>query len=695
MPPTSDGECLSASKEVAIRTVGCSLVKLVPSAEHLERLRVAVATTHKATILATELLNMHLRHCITENPFADLSCFFNSNWLLNAYNEVTRGKGKVKVIDELRATRDACMPPFEPPDRAGITQCLLYDARNLATIAASNIWMHFRDRVYSHVKRHFALSEEAYAALTKDARRARQLALKQVAADMCRLPSDARLAKSEYHHWVDNERSRLRITEALNTQREYNFTMHLKKRPHLFLYAMFVMSAEREARGQKAFALYPLRRTYVPRHVRFDNTALRQVFGLGESEYKRARNKEKRQAQKRAREEEGPGGGKRTEDEDDLGLPPLRPDLGPAAGETTVTLPDVSPELATTTQRAARRTKSQMEDENRELFGQILDLRAAGVHRRQRFDYAFTTDGVCARVQMRSTSPQQDALPTQLPRRGIWAIDELKRVSRVEEMHVVGVDPGKRELIVGVSMENPQVTAVRYTQKQRLRDVRSRQYADEAVRDKPTRVLEAERGLIGYNSRSPDLSVFCAYCTKRHETLDECLLFYSHPDHRHRRWKTAIKTQQSEERLYKQLEALQHDERPVVLAYGSWGMVAGRAGAACNRGNPPCIGVGLMRKLAKRFVVAPTPEAYTSKTCCRCLGSCGPWTEVEEKQGKTIRGLRRCTQRDCRIPLNRDRNGATNIGTNFERLMREEPPIRSMTEEDLAFHRASLCLACE
>lgn len=50
--------------------------------------------------------------------------------------------------------------------------------------------------------------------------------------------------------------------------------------------------------------------------------------------------------------------------------------------------------------------------------------------------------------------------------------------------------------------------------------------------------------------------------------------------------------------------------------------------------NAPCIGVGLMRKLARRFVVAPTPEAYTSKTCCRCLGECGPWTEVEEKMGK-------------------------------------------------------------
>ncbi len=62
--------------------------------------------------------------------------------------------------------------------------------------------------------------------------------------------------------------------------------------------------------------------------------------------------------------------------------------------------------------------------------------------------------------------------------------------------------------------------------------------------------------------------------------------------------------------------------------------------------------------------------------------------------GKKIRGLRRCTQRDCMIPLNRDKNGATNIGTNFVRLMSDQPPIRSTTDEDLAFHRASICLEC-
>lgn len=51
MPPTSDGD---------IRTVGCSVAKLIPDAEHLKLIREAVTRVHKATIFATELLNLHI-----------------------------------------------------------------------------------------------------------------------------------------------------------------------------------------------------------------------------------------------------------------------------------------------------------------------------------------------------------------------------------------------------------------------------------------------------------------------------------------------------------------------------------------------------------------------------------------------------------------------------------------------------------
>ena len=155
----------------------------------------------------------------------------------------------------------------------------------------------------------------------------------------------------------------------------------------------------------------------------------------------------------------------------------------------------------------------------------------------------------------------------------------------------------------------------------------------------------------------------------------------------------------SEQRLYERLRAMHDpmDPRQLVLAYGSWGAVAGRAGSAANRGNAPCIGVGLMNKLAKRFLVALTPEQYTSKTCCRCLHPCGPWAELEDKMGRKIRGVRVFQNEECRLPQNRDRTGAANIGLQFRRLYGGEGPIRTMTDEDREFNRlnVAICAVCD
>ena len=113
----------------------------------------------------------------------------------------------------------------------------------------------------------------------------------------------------------------------------------------------------------------------------------------------------------------------------------------------------------------------------------------------------------------------------------------------------------------------------------------------------------------------------------------------------------------------------------------------------------------MMRKLSKRFLVSPTPEQFTSKTCCRCLHPCAPWAEVEAKMKpilekrmkryKGIRGLRICQNDACKLPQNRDRTGASNIGLQFSRLFTGRGPIRSMTDDDLEFHRHDVCLRCE
>ncbi len=243
---------------------------------------------------------------------------------------------------------------------------------------------------------------------------------------------------------------------------------------------MRIMSSEREAAGGRAFALYPLRRSYVPRHVRFDQHALRDLFKLGGSEHAKQIAKAKRQKTKTAAESE-------PEPDADAPLAPLQPD---GAGYES----PVEEAPAAANGKRKRRSRDELAGEKAELCARVLDLRAAGVTRRHRFDFAFTTDGVGARVQMR-TKPKSDTELAGIPTRGVWAIDQLKHASRIEQLHVVGVDPGKRELVVCVDMDDPKASpVVRYTQKQRARDLRTYQYADEGKSGKPDVVTRTEVG---------------------------------------------------------------------------------------------------------------------------------------------------------------------------------------------------------
>ena len=98
-------------------------------------------------------------------------------------------------------------------------------------------------------------------------RRARRLVLVHAAEDVCRRPNEALHAPPEWHSWVKETRGRLGIDEAVGEWCDKPLLYHLKARPHRFLRCMIAMSSDLEARGKRAMALYPLRRSNVPRHA--------------------------------------------------------------------------------------------------------------------------------------------------------------------------------------------------------------------------------------------------------------------------------------------------------------------------------------------------------------------------------------------------------------------------------------------
>ena len=628
-------------------TVQCNLKRAVLDSSHLSSIRNAVIRANRCTYHATELLNLYVRDRLENHDGTGLDSIFKQNWLLNAYYAVSKGQKAATIDPGVRAVYDAHMAgTHDTPDRAGILQALRYECVNLAAVGSTNVWMHFRKRVLAYVHTNFALDDDAYAALSKEARRKRKLALLQVAEDLCRPPNETLRSPAEYHAFVTTHRSALGIDAAVGDWGNKPLLYHLKARPHRFLAAMHRLSAAQHAAGRKAVALFPLRRSHVPGHVRFDRKVLNDL----------------------------------------LGLAVLKTQSGASTGG-----------------RAPKRKRDDpsLVQEKVEVFSRVLELRAAGVKRRDHFAFAFTTDGVSLHLNMERPGPKKGpAMPTVMPTRGIHSIDALKHAQRLEELHVVGIDPGKRELVVAVDTDDPKSKpVVRYTLDQRRRDLRTRQYAAEVMHTRPIEVTDAEEDLSRFNSKAPSLAEFAAFGTERRRQLravPQIHAFYDDLAHRDRRRKSAIKAQQSEARLFNRLRGMhaRDDPRTLVLAYGAWGLVAGRSNQAANKGNPPAIGVGLMKKLALHFVVAPTPEHYTSKTCVACGGLCGAHPTLKTKNNKDIRGLRVCQHEGCGLLQNRDKTGATNIGRQFQRLVSGQPPLRVMTDEELELHRLETCLEC-
>jgi hypothetical protein len=244
-----------------------------------------------------------------------------------------------------------------------------------------------------------------------------------------------RFRLESFHAWITEQRNLLKMDEAVGTWENKPLLYHLKKKPQNFLWVMHTMSMTNHKAGRKAFALFPLRRSHVPRHVRFDQKVVNDVLRLGFS---------------------FSTGGKREE--------------------------------ASLSQRKA------------EIMSNVLDLRSAKVHRKQHFAYSFTTDGVSIHLNMEklrsNKKRQRNETLNALPKRGIHSIDALKHVTRKEEVHIIGIDPGKRELVVAVDHDDSKCKpGVRYTSEQRKRDMRTRQYADEMHRSKPFPVAAEEENL--------------------------------------------------------------------------------------------------------------------------------------------------------------------------------------------------------
>ena len=699
---------MDGNEPTDIYTVACSFKKLVPDSNDRKRLIDAVHRTHRAVLLGTQLVNLHLRVLLEANTVDEnaLACFFHDNSLLQVFYQVTRDVKAMQYNEfrnALRVTMQQHMPDVvDLVDRAGLAQVLGFEAGNLATVAKNNVWMHIRKRLKRYARDVHRIEDPVvYAALDAQAKRAHRLRLARLGGALASSPADdgvdgsvfSKLETEEDREWVRTQRAMLGLDTLFASDRSRSLEWHAKETPHRLLRAMWILSRDLEARGSKPFALYPMRRSFIPGHIRIDEVALRDVLKKGKS---------KRQ--------------KEADAEQYLQKKKMKTETGEASSSCS----------------SKQRTKAdpiKKAEDRAELFGSVFDLRAARVHRPHHFAFSFTTDGVSARLKCekpssnnsndnksksrKSASVRPAPTPTRMPTRGIYAIDQLKHLSRLDQLQVVGVDPGVRELLVAVHEDEAAQSSLkggkrrvaeRYTNDHRHHDLLEDIKQDNIemyLRFHPEIKKANDRIADTESSKTTSLQRFALHCRARREESEVLLRWYAEEfTHRRQRWETFCRDKKMNARLVQRLAAMKRDnDRQLVFAYGAWATNTSAA-EITKRGNPPAMRIGLMRLLAKELLLVVTPEHYTSKTCCRCGGPCGAWKEkekqlleeVKEKKKKkkknkdekmeklkTVRGLRVCqdVEHSCG-PLNRDVNAAINIGHQFKRLWQSQPPLRPL-----------------
>lgn len=737
MPPASDGN----EEKTRHLTRCCRLTKVVPDRAHMAIFREVARRMQHILIDATELMTLSLaasleHHAEKGTTWAEELLLPMQDLYKHAMMLVTEGKGKLKSTNEqMLECRRRHMPSLKPTSRIGLDQLMMNHAISLAATFETNLKTHLYKRVRNYVRHCFPSPED------KKKRAQHALRVGKIVTDVTAWTTESTPQHSDEgdHEWVRSARRDLGFSEWTN---EGPSRQRRERELRILIHATWRLNRarmEEETSSAKGCAVCPFRRHLTPGFCRFDTVAMRQVLSMARADYERERARlgaKRREQLERWRQ-------RNRELREAAGLPQpesatrrkrLRVDaLTDEDGERLVE--EMQPHLERVVciqlwcrewlareherKREASERLAAMKDES---WSSILHWRGAvQVPASATFANVLSTDGVSARLLFQKPKPgnnakrKSSATMPPVPTRGLFTIDQIKQFSRIREAQFIGADPGKRELLVCVDADDTSASeaygrrgdmcmpSTRYTSAQRRFECLVRQHADEDLRRRPERLRERLEELTKTNSRSFCTSDLAHYFATRRSLLDEALHCFQPLWRRERRWQRFIRQQKSFTDFAQRIRKMRDrsSDRPFVIAYGSWGGIAGVPGQPCNRGHPPCLGKGLRARLASEFVVVSVPERNTSKTCSICGSECGPCEEVDalrraERMAKatseeslnkakrySVRGLRRCCNEFCSAHLNRDYNAAVNIQRRCKSLILGHLTSFSPEEEEL------------
>jgi hypothetical protein len=254
-------------------------------------------------------------------------------------------------------------------------------------------------------------------------------------------------------------------------------------------------------------------------------------------------------------------------------------------------------------------------------------------------------------------------------------IDELNDYSALQNKKIVGIDPGKEDLIYCVDDASKDANVFRYSQNQRRKETKMKKYNNIILAMKTNKiqgksVIEYETELSNYNRKTLQIDKFKKYINEKNRINNLLFGFYAKHLFRKLKFGRHINIKRNEQHMISNFRKMYGNPEDVVICIGDWEQ------EKQMKFKEPTLGIGMRTLFRKnKYKVFLVDEFRTSCKCSNCDGGVcekfmvreNPRSKPKKNQKKEIKynetrlvhGLLRCKS-GCGL-WNRDRNGSSNI----------------------------------
>ena len=592
--------------------------------------------------------------------------------------------------------------PKERHSSCHLAPILKYSKQEMATALANNIVMRYASYVYRFVNTRLLSAElrrlgvQSLSALSPSVKADVLSGINAVKKDI-ETRRQPRQSPERFHAFVDRHVDDLVRSRPSGSGPGWNAFDFLEDDIPRCLSYMVHINRLLEADGQRLFSPLCLRKSWAPGHIRLDTPGMTEILLGDVNDIPRIR------ADLRFSPISGLGA--QTWD-----LPLLKRKENLNWGLKRLCTPELYERLREDEQRNSALLKTEYWrsicclDTNRHnksrykgrVFNNMIDTDgyAVSMHFVPPHLHGATVYNGGKASSKRSSKPASDRMRVRREWPYVHELSEDKRAELLcHENLLAGVDPGKRDLVT--VCDGARGARVRYSAVQRRWELFNKRHREQRLRLLRSAVPEDCRFhdmrrlfdpggtlattyeglqalLTDTTSRSCRCEVFARYVVRRRAILEYMERLFSANSFRAAKYRTHVAEKSSEAKLVSRIERAFPQGDPVLL-YGNWGRDPNL------RNSAPTPGIGLRRRLARRFRTVTVDEHLTSSVCASChtrkvahpIGR--SYTRGGRRHDRPLHSLLRCQNEMCSSKWwGRDVMAAVNILCNGVHVLRHD-----------------------